>query len=442
MAEGAPFDRPSVRGIFRRARLVALAGTALLTAPAEAGGLFVGEFGQPVQGASRAGSHALAEDASTAATNPAGVALLERRMSMVTGITILSEVEFKQKETFPSMPTAVANADGSGAAGDGGDAGSTAVGGAFFYASPMNDKWGWGLAVASISGAELGYENASDFAGRYWATNVELLTINFMPSLSYKMTEDLSVAVTLPLTVGVLDMDVTIPGLAPGIPEGRAQITDSDDTTLGFGVSALWQASDTLRLGLVYQNKTEMDFDGDLEITLPQGVTGDAVASNVEFTYPQTLRASAAKELGSRLTLLASVAWEDWSQFGEILISTPAGAGGLPRNWEDTWFYSAGLRWQQNARWVFYTGVSYDTDPTQASDRTSDMPIDEQWRFSGGLTYKRSNAHRFGAVVTYADYGDAAIANGGNRPVTGEPWTVNGDHRTNQIVFLGVNYSF
>jgi hypothetical protein len=70
------------------------------------------------------------------------------------------------------------------------------------------------------------------------------------------------------------------------------------------------------------------------------------------------------------------------------------------------------------------------------------MPIDEQWRFSGGVTYERENGHQVGVVMTYADYGDAEIENGGRRPVSGEPWTVNGDYSDNRLIFLGLNYGW
>ncbi len=185
-----------------------------------------------------------------------------------------------------------------------------------------------------------------------------------------------------------------------------------------------------------------MDFDSDLKITTPQGVPVDAVSSNVEFTYPQTVRASAAQKINDELTFLATVAWEEWSALDDILVSTPGGAGTLARNWDDTWFFSVGLRWQQSPRWAYYTGIGYDTDPSSASDRTADMPIDEQWRFSGGVTYERENGHQVGVVMTYADYGDAEIENGGRRPVSGEPWTVNGDYSDNRLIFLGLNYGW
>ncbi len=417
--------------------------SACFSLPGHAGGLYMGEFGQPNQGASRAGAAALAEDASTARMNPAGTMFLDESKSMSTGLIIDSSVKFRQQETYPSTPTAVANAAGNAAASNGGDAGSTALAGAYLYATPVDDKWGWSISVASISGAALDYGNtADDFAGRYWANDVDLLTLTVMPSLSYKLRDDLSVAVSLPITYGSLEMDVAIPGPATGTPEGLARISDGDDINASFGLSTLWQANDTLRLGLVYQSKIEMDFDGDLTITPPAGVPIDTIDANVEWTYPQTIRASAAQDINDDLTFLASVAWEDWSSLDEILIGTPGGAGGINRNWRDTWFFSVGLRWQQSARWTYYTGIGYDTDPVKASDRTTDMPIDEQWRYSGGVTYERDNGHKIGGVLTYADYGDADIDNGGQRPVSGEDWTVKGDHSTNRIIFLGLNYGW
>jgi long-chain fatty acid transport protein len=413
---------------------------ACFSLPAHAGGLYIGEFGQPSQGASRAGAAALAEDASTVRMNPAGIMFLDGSKSMATGLIINSSVKFKQQETFPTTPTAVANAAGTGAASNGGDAGVTAVGGAYFYASPVDDKWGWGVSLTSISGAALDYgSKADDFAGRYWANDVDLLTLNLMPSISYKLRDDLSVAVSLPITFGRLDMDVAIPGPAAGAPEGLAEINDGDDINASFGLSTLWQANDSLRLGLIYQSKIEMDFDSDLKISnAPVGT----VDSSVEFTYPQSIRASAAQDINDDLTFLATVAWEDWSVLDELLVTTPAGGAGINRNWRDTWFFSVGLRWQQSERWTYYTGIGYDTDPIKASDRTTDMPIDEQWRYSGGFTYARDNGHTIGGVLTYADYGDADIDNGGNRPVSGDEWTVKGNHSTNRLIFLGLNYGW
>jgi len=431
------------RQFFRILGMTALSSGLSITFPTQAGGLYVGEFGQPNQGASRAGAHALAEDASTAAQNTAGVMFLDKKMSMATALIVNSEIEFDQDNEASSLPPAVAKVDGSRPASDGGDAGGTSFGGAYFHANPVNEKWGWGFSLASISAAVLEHENGHDFAGRYWATDVEMLTITMLPSLSYKLTDDFSVGLGVPVMYALLDMDVVVPGPAAGAPEGKAKISDGDDIVAGINVSALWQVTDSTRLGLVYSSKLDLDFDSDLDITAPPGVSLDSIKSNVEFTYPQTTRASLTQDLSPKVTLLASLAWEKWSEFDDIAVSTSAGGGTLPRNWDDTWHYALGLRWKPEARWTYYTGVAYDTDPTQASDRTTDMPIDEQWRISGGVNYERDNGSRIGVVLTYADYGDAAISNGGVRPgPPGQSWTVDGDYSSNRLVFLGLNYSW
>jgi len=43
-----------------------------------------------------------------------------------------------------------------------------------------------------------------------------------------------------------------------------------------------------------------------------------------------------SSDIGDSWTLLASLAWEDWGAFDNLLISTDAGTGALERGWKDT----------------------------------------------------------------------------------------------------------
>ena len=94
--------------------------------------------------------------------------------------------------------------------------------------------------------------------------------------------------------------------------------------------------------------------------------------------------------------MLASVAWEDWSSFDNLLVSTDAGTGALVRDWKDTWKFALGLRWRTAGAWTHYTGIAYDTSPTSDSKRTADMPMDEQWRLSAGTNYALQQWHETG----------------------------------------------
>lgn len=413
-----------------------------LHAPAHAAGLYLWEFGHPAQGASGAGAGALAEDASVAFINPAGIVNLDAPHAMATGVLIDSSIKFSQDAARAAIPPSVPDADGNRPADNGGDAGSVMPAGAVFYARPVNETWGWGVSMVSTSGALLEYERPLDFAGRYWGQRIELLTISLTPALSYRVSDNFSLGFGIPVMLGTIDMETAVPRPLPSGPEGQALIKNGSDVSATFLVSAQWRASPRLDLGAVFMGENEVAFDGDLKFRLPSGQSSDNIATDVAFTFPSTLRTWAAYALNDRVSLLGTVAWENWSAYDSILISTPAGGGALRKDWDDTWHFGAGVKISTDGPWTWTTGVAYDTDPTRPEDRSADTPIDEQWRLSVGATYQRASGHRVGLVMTYADYGDAAIDNGGTRPLSGLPWTVKGRYSTNRIIFLGLNYGW
>lgn len=239
---------------------VLLAG---ISSSLSAGGLYITEFGDPSMGASGAGSGVLAQDASTAFHNPAGIMLLEPKKNhwMAAAEYIDPSTEFRQD----SANTSVVGTNG-------GDAGISAIGGGFWFARPINDKFGVGFSLNSISAAGLDY--TSDFVGRYWAKQVELITVNLMPSFAYRIGEKWSFAFGIPVMVGVLDLEVAIPAaIGPQIPatDGQALIKDGDDVSATLTVSALWEATDALRFGAAYMGENKLEFDSDLSLTLPIG---------------------------------------------------------------------------------------------------------------------------------------------------------------------------
>ena len=159
----------------RLAIFASLAGVFAWVGPVAAGGLYIFEFGHPLQGASNAGEGAIAQDASTAASNPAGIMMLDESEWMVTGVGIYSKIEFEQE----AGTTVSGN--------DGGDAGSFAPGASLFYANPFSEKFGFGFAMNALSGAFMEYDTG--FVGRYWAEKVELLIIAAMPSLAWRVND-------------------------------------------------------------------------------------------------------------------------------------------------------------------------------------------------------------------------------------------------------------
>ena len=164
---------------------VAITGLALFcSASAYAGGLYIREFGQPTQAMSGAGANILAEDASTAFQNAAGLFKLDGDSNwMVTGMALVLDAEFDLDEstTIPGN--------------DGGNAGDTLFGGALFYTKRLSEDWGLAVSFNSYSGSAVDY--GAEFAGRYLGYETELLTVGLTPHVAYRFSDKVSVSAGL-----------------------------------------------------------------------------------------------------------------------------------------------------------------------------------------------------------------------------------------------------
>jgi long-chain fatty acid transport protein len=386
--------------------------TMLLTLPciSQAGGLYLNEFGTPSMGVAGAGANAVASDASTSFHNPAGMTRIKSKELMVTAGLLNSIVKFD-----PDSDTPVPG-------GDGGDAGGPGpiIGG--FYVHSLSDRWKLGANLVTISGAVLDYDD--DWTGRYQNTEVTLLTMTFSPTIAYRVNDWLSLGGGPQIMYADLEMKAKAPLPGPGGREGDVTI-DGNDVAFGFGLGALFELNERTRLGLVYQSEIEPEFDGDVDLS-PPGLTA---GTDTEITLARFIKLSGYHELNDQWALLGTVGWEDWSAFKDVNISTDSGSADIPRNWDDTWKFAAGVHYRPVEEWLLQLGMSYDTSPVDKEDRTADMPIDRQIRYATGVQYKWSDRLSTGAQFVYADYGKAKIDSN----------QLKGDYKQNDIFFLAIN---
>ena len=112
----------------------------------------------------------------------------------------------------------------------------------------------------------------------------------------------------------------------------------------------------------------------------------------------------------------------------DVFVSLPEIEAGLARNWKDTYHYAAGFQYAANRNWDITAGIAYDTNPVDARDRTADMPIDRQIRYTGGARYRLSESLTLGGYLNYTDLGSAKIRTG--------LW--GGEYDKNEVIELAV----
>ncbi len=351
----------------------------------QAGGLTFPEQGGPISGTSQAGQAAVARDASTAWLNPAGLTRLDESQLLVGAQIVNLNVEFN-----PDPATTTTGSDG-------GNAGGTFPGGSFYLAVPISERVTFGASLTAPYGLPLEYK--SDWVGRSFSTELDLLTINIEPSLGIKVSDWVSVGFGLDFQYADFEQKLIV----PVVPEIEAAI-NGDSWEVGASLGLLIEPSETTRFGLRYRSQMDHDLEGDL-------TTIGTLQTSASLTIPQSLTFSAYHELNERWTLLADAGWTDWSAFDRTVINISAVPfeADIPRNWKDTWNVGLGAHYRLTQNWLLMTGASYVSSAVDDADRTPDIPVDEQWRLSIGVENEMSGSFRWGATYTYADLGDNNI---------------------------------
>src|SRR6266508_1890609 len=136
----------------------------LVASSAWAGGAYLYETGAPDLGTAGAGRAALAQDASTVMSNPAGMIRLERSQLTTTLYTILPTPSF---DRGPGTTTSGGNGFDPGVTIPSASSASIPIpaGGAFYVYSSAKD-WKLGVGLGSAFGGGLNY--GKEWVGRYY----------------------------------------------------------------------------------------------------------------------------------------------------------------------------------------------------------------------------------------------------------------------------------
>ncbi len=397
---------------FALSMVVGLAFVALfLAGPSHAGGLYLSSFGDPSMGTASAGANAIANDASTAQTNPAGMTRLDDHRFLGGLAPGFSTVKFKADQQTPS------------GGGDGGDQGDFVPISSTSYVHKLSDRWRLGMGLVSFSGASL--KPNDDWAGRFETTKVTLFSLTFLPTVAVRVTDWLSVGAGAAISYGRLDMDVLAD--APMFGDPKVKLDDMDDWAVAPVVSVLIEATPELRFGVVYQGETEFHLDG--KIKIPAGATP---AIELELPLAQAVRTSIYWDATDRIALVMNTGWEDWSVAKSLPVSTTGVSGGIPLKFRDTWYLGLGGYYQLNDEWTLQTGFRYDSSALKDKNRTVALPVDRLWTVGVGGLYDYSEKLKIGLAFSWTNLGSASVNN----------TTVKGKYTRNEVFLFNVSFNW
>jgi long-chain fatty acid transport protein len=412
-------------------KAISLAAVILLTfvTSARGAGIELYETGAPDLGTASAGRAAMAEDASTAAANPAGMTLLDRTQLLGASGALLPSTNF---DVAPETTTS---------GGGGGNAGVFFPIGSFFYVYKLSERLRLGVAVDSDFGLSADY--GKTWVGRYYATSESIITGGVNPSLAYEVNDWLSVGAGFSFSVARLTFQSKINNALPRVPDGGLSF-ESWDEAFGGNAGILLRPIAKLRLGLTYQSPIDYKFGfrphltglGPVLSRLRQRIGG--VKVNIPMEQPQQVMLSAVYEVLPNFSLLGNVGWQNWSAFGNFPIGiSTAKQRTVTANlhFSDTCQIAIGQQFRIGEKWLWSAGFAYDSSPVSTTNRVPVLPLDRQLRYGTGIQYEINSNVTAGAAWEFMDAGPGPFT-ASRGPLAG---TLQGHYSTNYLNFVALN---
>lgn len=386
--------------------VLSVLAASMLSTHVNAAGFALIEFGGSGMGNAYAGASAVAEDATTIQFNPAGMTLLEG--DSVSGVLHIIAPSSKFIDGGSTTSDGVTPLEGNPD-----DGGRTAFVPNLYYVTDINNEMKFGLGINTPFGLATKYDD--NWIGRYHAVESDVKSVNFNPSISYKVDEQLS----LGFGISAMYVDVILTsaidfgsicvasfgaatcatmGASPQQADGFADL-NADDWGFGWNIGMLYQFSDATRVGVSYRSEVKQKVHGRADFTVPGSVASFINASGAfqdtglkgEISLPQNLSVSYYHDYDSQLAFLADATWTGWSSFQELRIDydNPAQPDSVTsEEWEDVMRYSVGVNYRMDDKLMLRGGVAYDETPIPSAERrTPRVPGDNRTWLSFGAQY-------------------------------------------------------
>ncbi|MCW3478993.1 OmpP1/FadL family transporter [Neisseriaceae bacterium JH1-16] len=422
------------------------------------------QFGsQSVSGQGNAHANgAEADDPTTIFNNPAGMSRLDGTQISGGLTVVVPHSSFSDNRSTNILGQSTGG-------GNGGTYAPRAVAAPSLYmTTKVNDKVNVGLGVFVPYAAKLDY--GFDWAGRYSLKSIDVKTINFNPSISFKFDErnsvgfgisaqymDASLDQAADATSGLAiaaasnggitlpnGMKLTTPGQisafmkSQGIGGDGLGHVEGNDWGFGWNIGYMFQLDDNTRFGLAYRSSIKQKLTGSSTWTF-DNVAGSVPASalipgapgmipasvaaksrhpnapdSIDVTTPESASANFFHQIDPRWAVMGDVTWVRNSRLNEIRIKQDTVGGVsqgdlvIPTNWKDSYRVSVGANYRYSDSWLFRTGVAWEQSPIRSDEtRHPALPDSDRIWLSLGANYKINKNNSIDVAYSFIDFKDA-----------------------------------
>ncbi len=251
-----------------------------------------------------------------------------------------------------------------------------------------------------------------NWIGREISYMSALRSYYFQPTIAFKLSEQFSVGIGLDYVRSKVEIgQKAVMSLAPGLAPEIDAALEGTGTGYGFNVGALFRASPRFQIGFSYKSQVSIDYDGNVDFTVPS--TGialfDAILSatfadqsvSTTIDMPYIIVVGSMFRVTDNFNVQLDVQRTGWSCYDELAISfqNPALDFADAGNWNDIWTYRLGFEYVMNRELSLRLGYIYDHTPILDSTLKPILPGASRNEITGGFGYDTLDSCCWGRVV-------------------------------------------
>ncbi|MBS1160053.1 MAG: Membrane protein involved in aromatic hydrocarbon degradation [Proteobacteria bacterium] len=328
-----------------------------------------------------AGSAAIADNASMAFYNPAG-------LTQLTGFQLSAGVagvgpSYKFRDDGNSVGSG-------GSGGNGGNAGSWAAVPNAHFSWQLSPDWFVGFGISSPFGLATEYEDSS-WIGRRQSLKSEVKTINYNPSLGYRVNDKVSLG--FGVNYQTIDAELTT----------AVSSLNGDDAAWGWNAGALFTLSPAMRVGVSYRSPIKYTLTG----------TANGLSVKADVKLPDTFILSVWQQVSDRWEAMGDLSYTRWNTLKTLdVYRQDTGAllsGSETFNYRNAWRLAWGAAYLANDALKVKFGIAFDRTPTTNADRSARVPDNNRLWLSLGGQWKIGKASKVDLGYSYLYVRDPSI---------------------------------
>ena len=347
--------------------------------------------GQTQQGMASAGT-GLIQDASSLFFNPGGASFVDRNeISLGTTFT-LAKGAFLEDHTFETASTTSPMSTP-----------FTAYG---LFQLKDSSKLKLGVAVYTPFGSTVEWEDG--WSGRFALTRLQLLSIFFQPTVSYRITDKIGLGAGFIYSYGKVNLQKDIPVIDANGDYGHVELNGTGQG-FGYNVGIYFEPIEQLSIGLTYRSQVNMKMSsGTATFTVPQSLeekfpSGDFTGS---LPLPQVFTLGLGIHPTKKWDIALDVNYVGWKAYDTLAFDYATNTESLEdtksaRNYENIFAFRLGGQYAATENLFIRAGIGYGISPVQDGYVTPETPDANRLNYTVGLGYNLGDHFTVDASFLY-----------------------------------------